>query len=271
MICPNCGKQTPEEDAFCGKCGQVLAASPATLHEIVQTELQNQLGANYKDQKLVAIETAESIVERLEKWSKWFLVALGIPTAILLATLAIIGVSSYREGIQKIDSAVKSGEERIAVANQKANDAIKNIGEIEKVTNSARKAVESLDSIRSEQRSRLERSQSDIAKLESLIESLDGRVKREIAGLQQQGKSLEGRVESGENATKVNVAVRAEFATGKLDKTVAFLKAMGVTVDDPTNSAKVEAAYRDLAIRLLDDPVLQKRFLEEAKKVGLIK
>ena len=134
MICPNCGKQTPEEDAFCGKCGQVLAASPATLHEIVQTELQNQLGANYKDQKLVAIETAESIVERLEKWSKWFLVALGIPTAILLATLATIGITSYREGIQKIDRAVKSGEERIAVANQgadsaqqKVDDAIKNI------------------------------------------------------------------------------------------------------------------------------------------------
>lgn len=209
MICPNCGKQTPEEDAFCGKCGQVLAASPATLHEIVQTELQNQLGANYKDQKLVAIETAESIVERLEKWSKWFLVALGIPTAILLATLAIIGVSSYREGIQKIDSAVKSGEKRIAVANQgaeaalrnaesakqKAADASKNIGEVEKVTKSAQEAAKSLDSIRSEQRSRLEANQGEITKLDQLIKSQKASVDREIASLKQQGESLQGRVQ----------------------------------------------------------------------------
>ena len=135
--------------------------------------------------------------------------------------------------------------------NKKSTMPSRTLGEIEKVTNSARKAVESLDSIRSEQRSRLERSQSDIAKLESLIESLDGRVKREIAGLQ-------GRVKDVENASK-------------LDKTVAFLRAMGVTVDDQTDKAKVEAAYRDLANRAFDDPVLRKRFDEEAKKVGLIK
>ena len=113
MICPNCGKQTPEEDAFCGKCGQLLTAS---LRELVQTELQNQLSAKYKDQKLVAVETAESIVERLEKWSKWLFFAMGIPTAILLAALATLGITSYREGKQKIDGAVKSGEERIAAA-----------------------------------------------------------------------------------------------------------------------------------------------------------
>jgi len=78
-------------------------------------------------------------------------------------------------------------------------------------------------------------------------------------------------VQDVENAKKLNETIAAEFAANKLDKTVAFLKAMGVTVDDPTDKAKVEAAYRDLANRAFDDPVLKKKFDEEAKKAGLIK
>jgi len=78
-------------------------------------------------------------------------------------------------------------------------------------------------------------------------------------------------VQDVENAKKLNETIAAEFAANKLDKTVAFLKAMGVTVDDPTDKAKVEAAYRDLANRAFDDPVLKKKFDEEAKKAGLFK
>jgi hypothetical protein len=78
-------------------------------------------------------------------------------------------------------------------------------------------------------------------------------------------------VQDVENAKKLNETIAAEFAANKLDKTVAFLKSMGVTVDDPTDKAKVEAAYRDLANRAFDDPVLKKKFDEEAKKAGLFK
>jgi hypothetical protein len=72
-----------------------------------------------------------------------------------------------------------------------------------------------------------------------------------------------------ENAKKLNATIAAEFASNKLTKTVAFLTAMGVKVDDPTDKAKVEAAYRDLANQAFDDPVLKKKFDEEAKKAGL--
>jgi hypothetical protein len=91
------------------------------------------------------------------------------------------------------------------------------------------------------------------------------------ANAEVQRKALTGvTVEDVENAKKLNEEIAAEFAAHKLDKTVAFLKAMDVTVD-ASDPAKVEAAYRDLANRAFDDPDLKKRFDEEAKKAGLFK
>ena len=72
------------------------------------------------------------------------------------------------------------------------------------------------------------------------------------------------------------IALKPDFAEAHNNledavyKTVAFLEAMGVTVD-ASDLPKVEAAYRDLAERALGDPALMKRFKEEANKAGLIK
>ena len=82
-------------------------------------------------------------------------------------------------------------------------------------------------------------------------------------------------VEDVDNARKIDATVTAEFAANKLVKTVAFLKAMQaagllrVTVDNWSDPDQVDAAYRDLANRAADDPVLKKQYYEEAKKAGL--
>jgi hypothetical protein len=78
-------------------------------------------------------------------------------------------------------------------------------------------------------------------------------------------------VQDVQNAKSINQTLAAELAANKLDKTVAFLTAMGVTLKDPKDKAEVEAAYRDLANRAVDDPVLKAKFYEEAKKAELYK
>jgi hypothetical protein len=77
-------------------------------------------------------------------------------------------------------------------------------------------------------------------------------------------------VEDVADAKTLNVVVAKEFADNSLTATVAFLTAMGVAVDK-SDKVKVEAAYRDLANQAIDNPVLKKKFMEEARKAGLIK
>jgi hypothetical protein len=276
MTCANCGKQTSEDgDAFCGKCGQSLTTSPATLREIVRAELQSELAVKYKDQKLVVIETVESIVERLEKWTKWFLVAIGIPAAILLATLATIGITSYREAIQKIDTTVKTGEQRLIVANksvdvalrsaesakQKASDAIKSVREVEAVTESARMAAAKANSISSGLRGQFEQIERDMASLRSAVTTV------------QKENSFESRVAQAQEvtqATDLNRAIAGAFQNGDLKQVIAFLRAMGSPLDNNPGKDQVEAQVRALGRRVVSDAALRKKYFEEARKAGLI-
>ena len=92
------------------------------------------------------------------------------------------------------------------------------------------------------------------------------------ASAKDERKALTGvTVQDVENATNLNKTIAAEFAANKPIETVKFLTAMDVTVKDENDDAEVEAAYRDLANRALDDPVLKKKFDAEAKKAGLYK
>ena len=77
-------------------------------------------------------------------------------------------------------------------------------------------------------------------------------------------------VENVAAAKALNAELATEFKDHKPAQTVNFLKAMGVAVDG-SDPAKVEAAYRNLANEAIDNPVLMKKFMEEAKKAGLIK
>lgn len=72
-----------------------------------------------------------------------------------------------------------------------------------------------------------------------------------------------------DDATKLNHAVAEAFATKHLDKVVAFLKAMGVSVDE-TKPDDVEAKLRDLGRKTLADENLKKKYFDEARKAGLI-
>src|ERR1035441_4969221 len=91
------------------------------------------------------------------------------------------------------------------------------------------------------------------------------------ASAKEERKALGVTVQDVQNAQNLNKTIAAEFAANKLDKTVKFLEAMGVTLKDTTDKAEVEAAYRDLANRALDDPDLKKKFDEAAKANGLYK
>jgi hypothetical protein len=71
-------------------------------------------------------------------------------------------------------------------------------------------------------------------------------------------------------ATDVNGAVAKAFADNNLSKVVAFLKAMGASVDEASTKDKLESELRSLGRRIATDEALRKKYFEEARKAQLI-
>jgi len=73
----------------------------------ILSKLRAYLDERLKDAKAVEIEIAEAAATRISSWVKLFGVFAGIPTAILLATLALLGVTSFLELRHKEDEAAQ--------------------------------------------------------------------------------------------------------------------------------------------------------------------
>lgn len=71
-------------------------------------------------------------------------------------------------------------------------------------------------------------------------------------------------------ATQLNRELGTAASTKNYAKLIKFLQTMGKPVDDKTPPEKLQEIYHDLSDAALDDPDLMKKFMDEAKKAGLI-
>jgi hypothetical protein len=96
--CVRCKASNPDDKKFCGDCGMPLDPALSQLSEIVEhavdKQLQAALDSRLKDSKVVQVETAEAIEERLTNWAKFY---VGIPAAILAVVLALFGISKFSD------------------------------------------------------------------------------------------------------------------------------------------------------------------------------
>jgi hypothetical protein len=78
-LCPFCQSANSSQQRYCGQCGNALNPTPTTINAIVEQQLQRELSLRLKDQKVVAVEIAESVYERVSKWAKIFVLLFTIP------------------------------------------------------------------------------------------------------------------------------------------------------------------------------------------------
>src|SRR6185436_19486222 len=77
--CPNCQFPNPAGHKYCGHCGQQLHSIPESVSSIINRQLKLELDTRLKDQRVVAVEIAESVYERVTKWAKIFVVLVTLP------------------------------------------------------------------------------------------------------------------------------------------------------------------------------------------------
>jgi hypothetical protein len=72
------------------------------------------------------------------------------------------------------------------------------------------------------------------------------------------------------SVTDLNQAIAKTFAGTDLSKVKAWLKAMGIAVEESTTKDQLETEIRELGRKTTTDEALRKKYFEEAKKAGLI-
>lgn len=80
----------------------------ADLAALVSAAVASRL----KDSKVVEVETAQAIAERLIGWAKTAAIVTGIPLALLAVVLTVLGISNWTDFSKKIDEGRRTSRRR---------------------------------------------------------------------------------------------------------------------------------------------------------------
>jgi hypothetical protein len=114
--CAVCQAANPDGKQFCGDCGARLPSGGFIVESDLQGKIKAVLKQELKDQKVVEIEIAESIANRVIRWAKLFGFATAVPLALLVLVLGWFGITKTTD----LRDIAKSAE---ATITNIANDA----------------------------------------------------------------------------------------------------------------------------------------------------
>src|SRR4030095_3281210 len=100
-----CGADNPKGKRYCGNCGMMLDPDLGPLKEFIELTISKEIKLALKDAKLIEIETAEKIWERLWGWAKTFGIVMGLILTAFGAILGILGYSNYKQFLASVNKA----------------------------------------------------------------------------------------------------------------------------------------------------------------------
>jgi len=237
--CPQCGASVDIRLRFCGECGKALAKPAGSDVAIESTEFREAVAAliaeRLKDSKVVDVETAEAIVNRLSNWAKLFAFFVGIPIALFLAWLALLGLQSLSDLKKQVNATQQSA---IAEIKKVQGDALSEVG-----ANAARIKADA---------------QRQLAATEATIKSVLKEGEGRIQDFRGESKDLEAKF--SEVKTRLSEADRAanevRGASAKVTERVRLLaerteeqfRIVNAKVDNVESQLSAEQSYRVRAI-----------------------
>jgi hypothetical protein len=107
------------------------------LAPLIRAQVEEYIGAHFRDQTVVDVETTEAIAERFVRWGRWFLLPATILFTLLGLTLGLLGIRDFsdvhkasQQAISESNEATKRAEEaktKSQEAETKSEEAIKAI------------------------------------------------------------------------------------------------------------------------------------------------
>lgn len=208
MKCSQCATENADGTNFCATCGSVLSPQ---LIPLVRAQVEEYIRQNFKDQKIVDIETTEAIAGRFEKWGKWFLVPATILITLLGLLLALIGIRD----ISDVDKAAQKAIASTAEATKSAKGASTKAEEAQQLSMDATKAIHDAT----------EQMKTELAKAQQLsatVSGVESRTSNQIAAANKRVDDKMGELDK--KVTEANKAIAAQQS--KLLSTNELLTAM---------------------------------------------
>jgi hypothetical protein len=215
MKCPQCNVENAEGKAFCSDCGSLLTPQ---LIPLIRSQVEKYVSDNFKDRKVVDVETTEAIAERFLKWGKWFLIPATILITLLGLTLGVFGIrdvadvhKAAQQAISESNDATKRADEakiKAQQAEEKADQAINAIDEATKKMGTQLTEAQVLSDKVSGLEKKTASQIADASKhVEGRLTELDGKVEEANKNIVQQQSKL----------VSTNELVTAMFSKGQVE------------------------------------------------------
>jgi hypothetical protein len=214
--CPQCKAENPQNKNFCSDCGSLLTPR---LAPFVRTQVEEYVRQNLKERNVVEIETSEAVAGRVLKWAKLY---YAVPVAILLAILALFGVSDYSDFHKTVRRATDELEPKLSQAITEADAATNKAQEAQARSSAPIKAIDAATSKMNAQLALAEQLSTKVTQLEDRNTAQIAKASKHV---EDRVTELDKRVEGGSNAiteqqaklTSTNELVTAMFSKGLTD------------------------------------------------------
>lgn len=121
MNCGKCEATNPEGKNYCGDCGAAFCSNVVTDNPAASGQSQKLLPNAReltKEQKLVEVEVIEAVVTRLSNWAKLFGFFVGVPIALFLTLLSLLGYKTYSDFTHLVNSSKDEVSKKLDDAQQ---------------------------------------------------------------------------------------------------------------------------------------------------------
>lgn len=222
MNYPRCGALNQESKKFCGDCGTPLDATVRYLEDFVRAQVEDTIQHRLKNQELLEIETAGRIASKLHSWATTFTYFVGIPLAIFIIVLGILGFREYRDFVALIRTADTKVRPLIDQATDSARKAQAEAETAQKRADEARKQIGStMEQVNLQLRSATGTAQK-VQQLSERVSGLEQQTTNRISGA---SKRVESRIAELDN--KVDAATKdIGIQQAKLSNTTDLVAAL---------------------------------------------
>ena len=184
QTCTVCDAQTTIGHKYCHNCGAALASdevlkevSAATLAPLVRQLVSRE----FKDKSVVETEVSEAILNKLLSWAKLFAFFIGVPLALFLSWLAVVGISGASDLKSIVKNAVQAVNGEVEQTRQHASEQLHTL-----VKSNKEESDRLADALRSEYGTRVAEATKIVESVRNdsqLLQAKHEEIKRDLARL----------------------------------------------------------------------------------------
>lgn len=190
----------PVDKNFWGDCGAMLGA-PSIADDDLRTRVKAIMHSELEDKKVVEVEVTEAVLDRINSWAKMLAFFAGIPMALLIGVLGVMGFRKYNDlselisaAEEKIKPTIRQAEKTADDVERKTNDLKARAGEMQSQVERAEKTAGDMERATSELKKRNEDMERLFDVLEPRLKESERLAKGYEARLTEVQKAVDSRV-----------------------------------------------------------------------------